>query len=232
MQAKPPSFRNHRFSLDATELAMHKNLMTCVIFARDRPVLVANDFASLEAEIICIQPGIQHRVVVPKGGAEIVYLDGVQLRQSNLAFKRIDAQWRHVPRSFEDGNHKLITDLRHHLADKRPAPDPKAMEIVEQLYTAPFERMSQTELSEKLGLERTMALRHFKTTTGQTFRKFKIWAGIVAVARHAHQGEKIGIAGIDAGFADAAHTARTAMEVFGMTPTKGLSGLTKMQTLE
>jgi AraC-like DNA-binding protein len=232
MQTKLPAFRNHLFSLEETELAMHQNLMTCVIFGCDNPVIVANDSVSVEAKIICIQPGIQHRVVVRQGGAEVVYLDGVQLPQTIVPFKPIEERWRHVPRGFDTANSELITDLRHEIEEKRPAADPKIMEIVEQLYSAPFERMSQEELSEKLVLERTMALRHFKAATGQTFRKFKIWAGIVAAARHAHQGEKIGLAGIDAGFSDAAHTARIAKEVFGVTPTKGLGGLIKMQTLE
>jgi AraC-like DNA-binding protein len=171
-------------------------------------------------------------VVVNEGGAEIVYLDGVQLPQTKVALKEIDPRWGHVPNGFREGRREVVTDFRHEVGERRPAPDPKIMEIVEQLYIAPFERMSQTELSQRLGLERTMALRHFRATTGQTFRKFKIWAGIVAAARCAHQGEKIGLAGIDAGFADAAHTARTAMDVFGMTPTKGLGGLINMQTLE
>ncbi len=232
MQAKRPAFRNHLFSLGAVELAMHKNLMPCVIFARKHPVRVANDNTSLDAEIICIQPGVQHTVVVREGGADIVYLDGVQIAQTQGPFRKFDMHWRDVPRCFEDGNSDLMADFRHEIAKMRPAPDPKVMEIVERLYTAPFERMSQTELSEKLGLERTTALRHFKATTGQTFRKFKIWAGIVAAARGAYQGEKIGLAGIDAGFSDAAHAARTAMEVFGVTPTNGLGGLSKMQTLE
>ena len=230
--SKAVSLSKPSFSLKAAELALHENLMACVIFACGNPVLVENDITSLEGEIVFIQPGVQHRVVVREGGAKVIYLDGVQLPQANVAFQKIDARWSHVPKGFEDGNHKLTSDLRHEIEEKRPAPDPKVMEIVARLYSAPFERMSQNELSERLGLERTLALRHFKATTGQTFRKFKIWAGIVAAARHAHQVEKIGLAGIDAGFSDAAHTARTALEVFGVTPTKGLGGLIKMQTLE
>jgi AraC-like DNA-binding protein len=231
MRGKQPAFRNHLFSVAATELVLHQNLMTCVIFACENPVLVANESVSLEAGIICIQPGILHRVVVREGGANIVYLDGVQLRKAHVPFKRIDERWRDVPKGFEDGVQKRITDFRHEIAQKRPAPDPKVMAIVERIYEAPFERMSQDELSDRLGLERTMALRHFSAATGQTFRKFKIWAGIVAAARDAHQGQKIGLAGIDAGFSDASHMARIAKEVFGVTPTKGLGGLINMQTL-
>lgn len=231
MKAKRPAFRNHLFSVAETELILHQNLMTCVIFACENPVLVTTDSVSLEAGIICIQPGILHRVVVGGGGANIVYLDGVQLHQARVPFKRIDARWHDVPKGFEDGSQKRITDFRNEIDQKRPAPDPNVMEIVERIYENPFERMSQDELADTLELERTMALRHFKAATGQTFRKFKIWAGIVSAARAAHQGQNIGLAGIDAGFSDAAHTARIAMEVFGVTPTKGLGGLINMRTL-
>ena len=232
MQAKPPAFRSHLFSMNPAELALHKNLMTCVIFGRENSVLVSNGATSLEADIICIQPGVQHRVVVREGGAEILYLDGVQLRRANAPFIQLDAKWGHVPQAFKDVNRDKITEFRREIEENRPSPDPIVMEVVHQLYTVPFERMTQGELSERLGLERTSALRHFKATTGQTFRKFKIWAGIVAAARDAQQGEKIGLAGIDAGFSDAAHMARKAKEVFGMTPTQGLGGLVNMRTLD
>lgn len=68
-------------------------------------------------------------------------------------------------------------------------------------------------------------MRHFKATTGQTFRKFKIWAAMMCAVDAAHNGEKIGLAGIQAGLSDAAHLTRTAATLFGITPTQGLSGL-------
>lgn len=226
-----PRFRNHLFSFEAAELAMHKNLTTCVIFGRTQPVLVANGQMELEADIICIKPDILHRVSVREGGAEIMYLDGILLPDSTDVFEHIDTSKKRIPDAFKMANHQAINDFRLELEGQRLPPDPLIMEIVEQLYTGSHERMSQEALSQKLGLERTQALRHFKGNTGQTFRKFKIWAAVVATAHGTFSGEQIGLAGVDAGFSDAAHTARTAMATFGITPTRGLSGLTMMSTL-
>ena len=232
MPAQTKTFQNHLFSFDAGALALHKNLMPCVIFGCQEPVRVANDMAELDAQIVCIKPGVAHSVVVRSGGAEIIYLDGVQLSMQTADFEPLGAEWRMFPTVFETSDHLTMTRFRTMLEGRRPPPDRKVMGIVRDIYASPMVRMSQIELAERLGLERTQALRHFKSTTGQTFRKFKIWAAILATARSAHQGERIGIAGVDAGFSDAAHTARTAMTTFGLTPTKGLSGLTRMQTLD
>lgn len=182
--------------------------------------------------MIIIKPDVPHRVMVRQGGAEIIYFDGVHLPQRAAAFTGLDASWRGFPCAFEREDHAAVSGLRLFLGGSRPTPDPQVMRSVAQLYAAPFARMGQAELARALGLERTQALRHFKATTGQTFRKFKIWAALVAAARSAHQGERIGIAGVDAGFSDATHTARMAMTTFGLTPTAGLGHLTQMQTLE
>lgn len=232
MPAHTKTFQNHLFAFDAGELGLHKNLMPCVIFGRQNPVLVANEMMQLDAQIVCIKPGIPHRVVVRSGGADIIYFDGVHLATTLDDFEMLDPEWRMFPDVFEHADPVTVTRFRTRLEGTRPPPDPKVIEIVRHLYTTPMIRMSQIDLARHLGLERTQALRHFKYTTGQTFRKFKIWAAILATARSTHQGEQIGLAGVDAGFSDAAHTARTAMATFGLTATDGLSRLTKMRTLD
>jgi len=231
MPIKRTHFRTHLFSLDATEIALHKNLMTCVIFGRSNPVYVGNEQAKIEADIVCIKPDILHRVIVGEGGAEVMFLDGVQLSTAQANFEKVDQTWQHVPEAFNALDYKTIADFRQNLDGNGAPPDPQILEIVEELYSSPLNRMSQDELSTRLGLERTQALRHFKAVTGQTFRKFKKWAASVAVTHSAHQGQEIGIAGIDAGFSDASHTTRTAGEVFGLTPTHGLDNLRNVSTL-
>ncbi len=225
------SFHNHRFSFATGALALHQNLMTCVIVGRNYPVTVSNDHDWLTAQIICIKPGVPHRVTVPEGGAEIVYLDGIQLAAAQSAFAPLSPEWRALPDAFEARDHTAISVFRDLLNTDHTPPDPDVMKVVHALYTEPFTRLSQSDLADALYLERTQALRHFKATTGQTFRRFKIWAAIVSATRSAHQGEQIGLAGIETGFSDAAHLARTASTVFGVTPTAGLSGLTGIVTL-
>lgn len=230
----PPSyhaFHNHRFCFDEGTLALHKNIMTCVIVGRCNPIRVSNDHESVEAGVICIRPDIPHCVSVKEGGADIIYLDGVSLAPDANDFELLPADWCALPLAFEKADTVTVSAFRERLQSNASPPDQSIMQIVHHLYDGPFTRLSQTELAQHLALERTQALRHFKATTGQTFRKFKIWASIVAATRIALNGTQIGHAGVEAGFSDAAHLARTAATVFGTTPTKGLSGLRSMQTL-
>jgi AraC-like DNA-binding protein len=219
------------FSFGQGRLEMHKNLMTCVIIGHKRSVCVADDIQSIEADIICIKPGVGHSVAVQAGGADIYYFDGLRLPETAPSFIGLNPEWRALRFAFDDRDHTTVEAFRQTLVAQKPPPDQGVMGIVSDLYSRPFERLPQTELAQRLGLERTQALRHFKATTGQTFRKFKIWAAMVAAARSAYGGERIGLAGIEAGFSDAAHLARTAKQTFGLTPTDGIAGLKNIQTL-
>ncbi len=230
----PPAlhtFHNHRFCFDEGSLALHKNLMTCVIVGKRHPVTVSNDLEQVKAEIVCIRPDFPHCVAVKEGGADIMYLDGVRLPSSTAIFNPLPSDWRALPSAFKNEDHDALTAFRNCLQPEHPPPDQSVLQVVSRIYDDPFTRLSQIELAQQLSLERTQALRHFKATTGQTFRKFKIWAAIVAATRIAMNGAQIGHAGVEAGFSDAAHLARTAAAVFGTTPTKGLSGLKQIQTI-
>ncbi len=224
-------FHNHRFAFDAGDLGEHENLMPCVIFGCGNRVRVSNNAHALDAHIVCIKPGVPHRVTVRHGGAQIIYLDGVHMSEHRDDFSDLDLTWRDFPGAFMDKDLGAVSKLRTTLQGSRPPPDPAVMRVVDVIYTKPFERMTQVALSQTLGLERTQALRHFKATTGQTFRKFKIWAGIIAATGIAHRGEQIGKAGVDAGFSDSSHLANAAMQTFGLTPTAGLTNLAGFQTL-
>ncbi|KIC46357.1 hypothetical protein RA28_00670 [Ruegeria sp. ANG-S4] len=219
------AFRNHLFTFDEGELQRHENLMPCVIVGIRNPVVVVTDNDSSNAEVTWIRPGVPHRVSFGQGGAEIMYLDGVGFDTTLPEVGALSQDWKALPEFFESRNHEALLEFRRKLEGKDTPSDPAVMAVVQRLYDDPFLRLSQNELANEIGLERTQALRHFKATTGQTFRKFKIWAGILAAAHAGFNGEKFGIAGIESGFSDGAHLARTAGEVFGITPTQGLSGL-------
>jgi AraC-like DNA-binding protein len=219
------------FSFESAELEMHENLMPCVIFGRSQSVKITDGVDTTEAEIICIKPNTPHRVSIGQSGAEIVYFDGVSLPEKWPAFSEIDNSWASVPDAVKENDITAIDKFRRALEGVRPHPDPAVLEIVERLYTSTMDRLSQDELSNELGLERTQALRHFKANTGQTFRKFKKWASSVSTVHDVYNGKKIGAAGIDAGFSDAAHVARTARAVFGVTPTSGMESLTRIRSV-
>lgn len=218
-------FRSHMFSLGESELELHENLITCVIFSNEELVSVSNDKAEISAKIICIRPDVNHRVSIPSGGAEIIYFDGVKLRDDFADFEALNIEWAHIPEAFNNTDYSSIEEFRVFLDCEKTPPNHPILAVIDELYSSSLDRMSQDELSEKLGLERTQALKYFKSVTGQTFRRFKKWAASVTVTSSVFKGQIIGTAGIDAGFSDAAHTSRTAREVFGLTPTSGANSL-------
>ncbi len=218
-------FHTHLFSFDEGSLELHENLMTCVIVGLENPVSVAGEHEQVEAKVVCIRAGVAHRVQVQMGGAEIIYLDGVVLDEDAPDFTVLGDVWHDLPGAIAATDHARILAFRQMLHHVHTPPDVAVMQVVKRLYDDPFERLTQFELADALKLERTLAMRHFKATTGQTFRKFKTWAAMIAAVQAAHNGHPIGVSGINAGFSDAAHLTRTASVLFGITPTTGLSGL-------
>nr|WP_298930270.1 AraC family transcriptional regulator [uncultured Erythrobacter sp.] len=205
--------------------------MPCVLFGVSSPVLVAGENESLCADIVCIKPDVPHAVSISGGGAEILFLDGLQFSQERPDFSSLDESFSAVPKAVKDGEVTAIEALRNELSRPMPDPDQQVLDIAARMYAAPMRRLSQVELAEQLGLERTQALKHFKSNTGLTFRKFKIWCASIATVRRVIAGDNIGAAGIDSGFSDAAHVARTARDVFGITPSKGIAALTQFKTI-
>ncbi len=231
MHRIPSQFRSHLFSMSQTKLALHENFMVCVIFCERGSIRVADKNIEVEGSIICIKPDRYHSVVIPQGGAEILYLDGVKLPDNQDDFTQLCNDWTYIPEAFHNKEHCKIDTFRNYLNAKEVVPDKTLLTILEELYTSPLNRMTQDELAIKLGLERSQALKYFKDVTGQTFRRFKKWAASISVTSNVFQGQIIGHAGIDAGFSDAAHISKTAKALFGITPSVGINSLRNISTL-
>ena len=172
-----------------------------------------------------------HCVTVHDGAADIVYFDGLRLKDRN-DFVSLDADWHGLPGAFATADTARIASFRKRLEQDTAPRDQSVMRLIRQIYDDPLRRLSQIDLAHAIGIERTLALRHFKDCTGQTFRKFKIWAAMIGATQLALRGERIGSAGLAAGFSDASHLTRTAATVFGVTPTQGLSGLSGLTSVE
>lgn len=221
------------FSLSKSELAMHENLIPCIIFSNKDLVQVKNENTEIKSKIICIKPDVSHGVSIPQSGAEILYLDGVKLGDDFADFEALSSEWADIPEAFHTKNHKRMDELRNAINGENTPTDELIFEVIESLYRSPLDRMTQEQLAQSLGLERSQALKYFKSETGQTFRRFKKWAATVTVTSSVfNDGQIISHAGIDAGFSDAAHTSRTAKEIFGLTPSAGVSSLRGIWTLQ
>jgi AraC-like DNA-binding protein len=208
----------------ATVLASHRNPVTCILCGLDRPLTVQAGGERIEADMVMIRPDIEHSVEIG-GRAKVLYFDG-------MAFP-LDAQVAgHVPKWLAaraidalDGSNDAQWELRMQLTATGTACPPTIARIVKDIIADPMQRMPQAELAMRLGMERTRALRAFKTATGMTFRSFKNWTGVQAAARQIAQGELVRTAAMDAGFADSAHLTRSFRSAFGTTPTEATTDL-------
>jgi AraC-like DNA-binding protein len=123
------------------------------------------------------------------------------------------------------GDPCAIRELRARLTAPAPRMPIGIAEVVRTIYTDPMRRMPQEELARRLHMERTRALRCFRTTTGQTFREFKRWSALQHAAQLMAKGALVRTAAMDAGFADTAHLSRVFRRGFGLTPSAAIAGL-------
>jgi len=219
-------FSTSVFSVDVTRIGSHCNPVPCVITGRNKSLTVASRDDVVAGDILLIRPGIEHTVIC-SGGINVMYLDGLpwsgsgrlaERLQGRLADLAIDAMFR---------GSEAQTALRQRLVSGVTHVPPHLTAVIEDVIAEPLSRMTQRELADRLQMERTKALRVFKATTGQTFRRFKQWSGLQHAARKIASGELVRTAAMDAGFADTAHLTRTFRLSFGLTPSEAIAGLAK-----
>ncbi|MDI1284906.1 MAG: AraC family transcriptional regulator [Reyranella sp.] len=236
MPDAPSPFSTSVFPIDVPRLATHANEVTCILVGRRGAVSVESGGRRITGDVLLVQSGVAHAVRCAEGGAKVLFLDGLAWSAGNGLAERLDGTMAQAAMGAIARNHDAQAELRARIAHGSPVWSgacAKAMAaVLRDLATNPMERMTQTDLAGRLGLERTRALRAFKTYTGQTFRGFKRWTGLQVAARKMVLGESVGAAALDAGFADTAHLSRTFRHLFGLTPSEAVAGLARAARYE
>jgi AraC-like DNA-binding protein len=208
----------------ATTLAAHRNPVTCLLCGLDRPLMVSADGVRVESDMVLIRPDVEHSVEIG-GRAKVLYFDGLVFPLDASVAGRVPRWLTPLAIDALDGCRDAALALRLRFAGREEVCPPEITRIIEDILGDPMTRMSQDELASRTGLERTRALRSFKTATGMTFRAFKNWTGLQAAARQIAEGELIRTAAMDAGFSDSAHLTRTFRQSFGITPSAATADL-------
>jgi AraC-like DNA-binding protein len=215
-------FRNSLFPFVATKLARHRNPVTCILFGLDGPLRVRSVAEKIEGEILSVRPGVDHEVEV-WGRAKVLYFDCLQFPFEVPLAGPLPRDMIAMAEDASTGNEAAIRELRARLErqDNHCSPDlARALRRIEEDSSM---RMSQTELAFELRMERTKALRYFRSVTGLTFRGWKNWIGLQAAAREILRGGLIRSAAMDGGFADNAHLTRSFRASFGTTPSAAVA---------
>lgn len=212
-------FANSRLPFVAGMLASHANPVTCLLWGKDRPLVVRGGAERTEADMVLIRPGVEHSVEIG-GNAVVLYFDGLAFPNDAPVAARLQAGLASLANDALEGDLDALDELRLQLErSETRCPRPVAA-IIDDIVGDPMTRMTQTELAARLGLERTRAQRYFKSVTGMTFRAFKSWTGLRLAATRIADGELIRTAAMDAGFSDSAHLTRTFRHSFGTTPSQ------------
>ena len=229
------AFSTSVFSVDVAGVGRPPNPVTCGVRGRRGPLTVVGQGQSVTGDIVIIRPGVEHHIICGEGGLSAMYLDGARwpgrwlsrwLSPGTLA-ERLEGRLGELVLAVMQLDSDAQAELRERL-DHGQGRLPLGMSaVLANLAEEPMARMrmSQAELAERLGLERTQALRLFKDSTGTTFRQFKRWTGLQHAARLIVAGALVRTAAMDAGFADTAHLTRTFKQCFGLTPSQAIAGL-------
>ena len=223
-----PAFSNSVFSVDVSGVGRHPNPAMCVVRGRRGPLSVVGEEQSVTADIVMIRPDIEHHIICGEGGCTGMYLDGARWPGQSPLAERLEGRLGELVLRGMQLNPDAQRELRERLDHGQDRLPRRMSAVLADLAAEPMARMNQTELSNRLGLERTQALRLFKESTGSTFRQFKRWTGLQHAARLIVAGALVRTAAMDAGFADTAHLTRTFKQCFGLTPSQAIAGLPRI----
>jgi len=207
------------------KLAAHANAVTGVLVGRRGPLRLDCGEQRIDGDVLLVRPGVVHAVTLADGGADVLYLNGLEFPFDAPLAQVLDGPLAHLAADALRGNRCAMHELRARLTARAPRLPAGVAEVVRAIYADPMERMSQGELARRLRMERTRALRCFKAATGQTFREFKRWSALQHAAQLMAGGALVRTAAMDAGFADTAHLSRVFREDFGLTPSAAIAAL-------
>ena len=227
MTAPPAPESRAAFALDVRHVATHANAVACLLAGRRAPVSVSWGGGSITADVLLVRADADHAVQAPEGGFSALYLSGLSWPGGSEVAAPVAGPLAYLAADAMRGRDDAQRELRCALGQGAAPLSPAIEAIRKRLADDPMHRMSQLELGRRLGVERTTALRMFKAATGQTFRSYKRWTGLLHAIDQIMAGSGIGAAALDAGFADAAHFSRAFRGAFGLSPTTALNALVR-----
>lgn len=218
MTDRPSPFASSLFPFVASNLALHRNPVTCILAGLDRPLTVCTHAERITGDMVVIRQGVEHWVEI-NGRAKVLYFDGLEFPFNAALAARVPREFASLAIDALASSAGAQQELRARLSRARLRCPAAVTRTIDAIVADPMIRMNQNELAQRLRLERTQALRAFKAATGMTFREFKRWTALCAATRQIAEGQLVRTAAMDAGFADTAHLTRTFRATFGTTPT-------------
>jgi AraC-like DNA-binding protein len=101
--------------------------------------------------------------------------------------------------------------------------DKRIDKLIETLHAAPTHKFTIDELTQHASLSKTRLSELFKSTTGLTLRRYRIWQRLIVAAELASKGYDLTYCAQQAGFSDSAHLSNSCRKLLGVSPIELLS---------
>lgn len=190
----------------------HHHFAAQAVFS-DRPVGLLDSRGTLvEGRCLLIEPNVRHRLL-PSAAAELCYVE------PTVAFGPSETLRTRIP-----ADARIVSDARGEMfwtawmaRTARPEMDRRVEIILRTIDDLlPLGAVRLADVRQHIPLS-TGRLRHlFSAATGMPFQRYILWRRMRVAFERLVAGTSVTVAAHDAGFADAAHFARTIKSMFGI----------------
>jgi AraC-like DNA-binding protein len=211
-------------------LGPHSTSVHCLVVGVDGPVAVRPQGAGeISARSVLVAPRVVHQVVVPDSARVLFCFADV----SAVGARDLSARMRRHDQAFAT-DHRDEATLVSLAAATEPdgrevmevafgrresSPDPRIARTTARLLRDPAEAAAARDLARLEGLSTSYFLRLFASQTGTSFRRYRLWARMLQVAREVAAGADLTTASIAAGFATPSHFSDAFSRMFGLSAT-------------
>lgn len=217
------------YAINLNQTDWHKNRVPCIIIGEKNPIAIETAGEWIKGNALLVTPDYNHRVHFGSQGSYILYLEHLEIPVLEgiggcCAVALSDHESLALAQALGNWSEDWELEFRASLFDRSTTKNlPQVLtNVLKMIDDDPLFRIGQKQLSEILGIERTRALRAFKSYTGMTLRSYQIWKSLRAAISDASLGATLQTAGLDNGFSDAAHFSRTFRNSFGIAPSSTL----------
>ena len=179
---------------------------------------------------VLIVPALCAHTIEASGRVGLLYVEaesafGRRLRERTTgSATAIRAAQRGNTVRIDDPPREWLRELAPDPAQEPRRPDPRLLAALERLGRDPASWRLDA-VAREVGLSPARLREIARTELGVPLATWRLWRKLDQAARRIAAGDAIGVAAVDAGFADQAHLSRTMRQLFGITPSDAVPSL-------
>ncbi|WP_040775696.1 AraC family transcriptional regulator [Nocardia pneumoniae] len=216
-------YRGPSLRLDA-----HSTAVDCLAVGVDAPFTLEVDGVARTARSALIPPRRTHRLIAGGDQMMFCYLDPGSVRaracrdrmtlwDDDFGLHHRDEAALAEAAAHDRPDARSLADLVG--SAPRPSLDPRVAAAMATLLAHPATEFTAERFAAAAHLSESRFRHLFAAQAGTSFRRYRLWARMLAVGRAIAKGENLTVASIDAGFASSSHFSDAFHTLFGLSAT-------------